>query len=162
MLVAKIAAINEFGGSWKIPPRMQTIYRKVNAKGDFLRGGRFVRRKVSNFETTHAVAEHQHTQPPRPFFRRMIAAKKKEWGPALGIELKKSSYDPVRALDVVGAGMATQLRQSIVDLVDPKLAASTIRAKSRGKVKKIAGILGPAKPLVWTGVMLNSVDHEVL
>jgi hypothetical protein len=58
--------------------------------------------------------------------------------------------------------MAGQLRQSIIDLVDPVLAPATIRAKSRGTVKKIAGIMGPEKPLVDTGFMLSRVDSEVV
>lgn len=160
--VPYIAALNEFGGTFTVPARKQTIYRKVDKHGNFLRKGRFVKRKAANFESTHDVAAHQRTQPPRPFFRRMIAAKKAEWGPALGVQLKKTDYDARRSLDVIGAGIAGQLRQSIVDLVDPPLAPSTIAAKSRGKVNKVAGVLGPAKPLVWTGHMLQSVDHEVV
>lgn len=107
----------------------------------------------------------KNNQPPRPFFRRMIAAKKDEWGPALGIQLVKQDYDAAKALDVIGSGIAGQLRQSIVDLVDPALSPVTIKLKSRGVVKKIiaGGVTyGPEKPLVFTGFMLSRVDHEVV
>jgi hypothetical protein len=88
-------------------------------------------------------------QPPRPFFRRMIEAKQGEWPAAIAGLLRDNELDAAKALDLTGAAIAGQLRQSIRDLVDPPLAASTIRRK------------GFDKPLVDTGQMLNSVDHEL-
>jgi hypothetical protein len=49
----------------------------------------------------------------------------------------------------MGAGIAGQLRQSIIDLVAPPLAPSTIKRK------------GFDKPLIDQGIMLSSVDYEV-
>ena len=89
------------------------------------------------------------TQPPRPFFRNMIRDKQGEWPTAIADLLKANDLDAVKALDLAGAAIAGQLRQSIVDLVSPALAASTIRRK------------GFDKPLIDTGHMMNSVDHEV-
>jgi|ERR1041385_769773 hypothetical protein len=88
-------------------------------------------------------------QPPRPFFRRMIAAKSGEWSAAVEANLKVMDYDAVKTLQLLGAGIKGQLQQSIVDLVDPPLAPSTIRRK------------GFDKPLIDTSTMLNSVDFEV-
>ena len=88
-------------------------------------------------------------QPPRPFFRRMINAKQGEWPAAIAGVLQAQGNDVEKALDIAGAAMAGQLRQSIVDLVDPPLAPSTIARK------------GHDKPLVDTSHMLKSVDHEV-
>lgn len=88
-------------------------------------------------------------QPPRPFFRRMIAKHVGEWPSAIGDLLKANEYDAAKTLDLTGAAIAGQLRQSITDLVDPPLAASTIRRK------------GFDKPLIDEGIMLASVDHEV-
>ena len=88
-------------------------------------------------------------QPPRPFFRRMINAKKGEWPEAIAGVLQAQGNDVEKALDIAGAAIAGQLRQSIVDLVDPPLAPSTIARK------------GHDKPLVDTSHMLKSVDHEV-
>lgn len=88
-------------------------------------------------------------QPPRPFFRNMIAAKQDEWAPAIAGLLQANNFDARIALEQAGAAIAGQLRQSIVDLLTPPLAPSTIRRK------------GFSKPLVDTGHMLNSVDHEV-
>ena len=87
--------------------------------------------------------------PPRPFFRNMIAEHKDEWPNALVQLLHETEYDVELTLDLFGAGVAGQLRASITSFVSPPLAASTVARK------------GFAKPLVNTGHMLNSVDHEV-
>ena len=88
-------------------------------------------------------------QPPRPFFRRMINAKQGEWPAAIAGVLQAQGNDVEKALDIAGAAIAGQLRQSIVDLVDPPLAPSTIARK------------GFDKPLIDTSHMLELVDHEV-
>lgn len=88
-------------------------------------------------------------QPPRPFFRNMIQAKSGEWPKAIEGLLKANDYDTKRVLELTGAAIAGQLRQSIVDLVEPPLAPSTIARKKS------------SKPLVDTGHMLNSVSYEV-
>jgi hypothetical protein len=89
-------------------------------------------------------------RPPRPFFRNMVAQRGSTWGAATATALKTSGNDVNKALDLVGQGIKGQLQQSIVDLTDPPLAASTVRAK------------GFDKPLISTGHMLNSVDYEVV
>lgn len=89
-------------------------------------------------------------QPPRPYFRNMIAANKREWPDAIAGLLKANDYDADRALDQAGAAIAGQLRQSIVNLWEPPLAPSTIRRK------------GFDKPLIDTSMLLNSIDHEVV
>src|SRR5687767_12790371 len=87
-------------------------------------------------------------QPPRPFFRNMIQEKSGEWPKAIEGLLVANNYDAKRVLELTGAAIAGQLRQSIVDLVDPPLASSTVARKKS------------TKPLIDTGVMLASVSHE--
>ena len=99
--------------------------------------------------------------PPRPFFRNMIAAEKGRWGATLAQLLRNTDFSTSQCLGLMGENIAGKLRKSIVDTNIPPLAPSTIARKSKGKVTKIAGVLGPAKPLVDTGHMLNSVDYEV-
>lgn len=89
-------------------------------------------------------------QPPRPFFRRMIAQYSPTWSEATAKALKASENDVHKTLDIVGQGIKGQLQQSILDLTDPPLAASTVKAK------------GFNKPLIDTGNMWNSVDYEVV
>lgn len=87
--------------------------------------------------------------PPRPFFSNMVATKQAEWGPALGGMLVDTGYDVEKALEMLGEGIAGQLRESIVQTNTPALAPATAKAK------------GFDKPLVNTGHMLNSVDYAV-
>lgn len=88
--------------------------------------------------------------PARPFFRNMIAKKSKEWPSAVAGLLAANDFDLEGALDQAGFAIAGQLRQSIQQTNAPPLAQSTIDRK------------GHSKPLVDTGHMLNSVDHEVV
>jgi hypothetical protein len=87
--------------------------------------------------------------PPRPFFRNMIKAKQGEWPKAIAGLLVQADYDAMKALDIAGAAIAGQLRQSVIDTNAPPLAPATIRRK------------GFSKPLIDTSVMINSIDHEV-
>lgn len=87
--------------------------------------------------------------PARPFFRNMIAAKKQEWPGAIAKALKRTDNDVEKALDMVGAGIAGQLRQSIRDTNLPPLKAATIARKQS------------SKPLIDSGHLLASVDHDV-
>ena len=103
-------------------------------------------------------------QPPRPYFRNMIKAKSPEWPAAIAGLLKANDMDAVKALDLAGAVIAGQLRESIRDLTSPPLKDSTIVRKggTRGMKYDVKDISTyAAKPLIDTGHMLDSVDHEV-
>jgi hypothetical protein len=88
-------------------------------------------------------------QPPRPFFRNMIAAKQKEWGPATAKLLVAHQYDAKAVLTAVGEAVEGQLKASIDEFVSPPLKPSTIAAK------------GFDKPLIDTGEMRKSVTYQV-
>ncbi len=116
--------------------------------------------------------------PPRPFFSRMIADKSPGWGEAFVQTLRAANYDTRRALDMLGAGIAGQLREAIVETNDPPLSPVTVLLRQRfpnhddmtfadvldARADIAAGEqpTGNAKPLVWSGHLLNSVDHEVV
>jgi hypothetical protein len=116
--------------------------------------------------------------PPRPYFRRMIAAKSNEWPGQLIAALKASDNDTVKALNMLGASIAGQLRESIADLTEPPLSEVTLMVRqiigpngtptfkdvleARRRVaagERASGV--STKPLVWTGHLLGSVDFEV-
>lgn len=86
---------------------------------------------------------------PRPFFRRMIAAKSTEWGTSLAEILKVNDCNTRKSLLLMGEGIKAQLVESINELVSPPLAPSTVAAK------------GFDKPLIDSGHMLASVDYDV-
>ena len=88
-------------------------------------------------------------QPPRPFFRQMIAAESTTWPGKMAKLAKATDYDGDAVLEGMGMDIKGALQQSINDFQTPGLAQSTIDVK------------GFAKPLIDTSHMLNSVDYEV-
>ena len=87
--------------------------------------------------------------PPRPFFRNMIAQKAESWPDAVAALLETNDYDATETLMQTGEGIKGQLQQSIKDTNSPPLAPATIAKK------------GFDKPLIDTGVMINSIDYKV-
>lgn len=155
--IASVAAWNEFGSRIEREPsdpdegKGQTIYRKVNKEGtEFLKEGRFVKKEQSNFASTHYVGAYVITIPPRPFFRNMIAEQSHKWGKMAATLLKRHNFDVDATLDALGQEIQGRLKESINTLVDPPLALSTIKAK------------GHDKPLVESGLMVNSASYEVI
>ena len=140
-------------GGAKLDSALREMARKVavpaTLRVGFLSGARYP--DGTPVALVAAVNEYGRppVQPPRPFFRRMIDDKSSEWPQAIAEQLRSTGYDSVKALELTGAAIAGQLRQSIVALVSPTLAPSTIARK------------GFAKPLIETGHMLQSVDYEV-
>jgi hypothetical protein len=146
---AQIAAIQEFGATIKVEASQTTIFRKIDKSGEFMKNGRFVKQKLSNFATTHNVPEHTITIPARPYFRHMIEAKSPGWGVAMAKNLKATDYDAAQTLKRMGEGIKGQLQQSIRDFDEVPLARSTVARK------------GNDKQLIETGHMVNSADYEV-
>ena len=120
--------------------------------------------------------------PPRPFFTNMVRDQSPTWGDKIARLLVSKKYDASAALELMGQGIAGQLRAAIVAMNDPALSPVTLllRDRFRGNPEAItfddvqqarrdiaAGVQPEssgtgAKPLVWTGHMLNSVDSEVV
>lgn len=147
-------ASKAFTGGAALEARLAEIAQRIGKSGT-LRVGFLEDASYPNGTPVATVAAIQEFGapgahiPPRPFFRTMIAAKKDEWGPALGALVKQHDYDGNAALTQMGQGIEGQLQQSIRDTNDPPLAPATVAAK------------GFDKPLVDTGHMLNSVDSDV-
>lgn len=118
--------------------------------------------------------------PPRPFFRTMIQDKSPGWPKAIADNLKQNNYDADKTLDQAGAGIAGQLQQSIIDIVEPPLSQTTlmlrkmradnpdlvVTGKTVGEAaarvaagKSYGGV--STKPLVDSSKMLHSVDWVV-
>lgn len=88
-------------------------------------------------------------QPPRPFFRNMIAAKKDGWGGTFATLMKSEDMDSKKALALMGQEIRDQLVESINEFTDPPLAPSTIEKK------------GFDKPLIDKGYMRDGAGLEV-
>lgn len=148
--VAMVAAIQNFGATIQRQSGQVTIYRKLKKDFTFAKGGKFVKRKVSNFATIHKVGAYTIIIPPRPFFTNMITQNRAKWPDMILALLKRTGGDAAKALQLMGMELAKEIKQSIRDTNEPALAASTIRRK------------GHTKPLIASGHMFNSVDYEVV
>lgn len=148
---AKMAAIK---GGDKLEAALAELAEKVSRPGT-LKVGFFENATYPDGTSVAMVAAineygaPSRGQPPRPFFRNMIAEKSPTWPDAIANLLKTNNYDATKTLELVGEGIKGQLVQSINELVSPPLAESTIRRK------------GFDKPLIDTSVMINSVGYKV-
>lgn len=146
--VAKVGAVNEFGGEIEVPAREQTLYFRYSERTGQV-GHRFVKPAKANFAQTVMIPAHTITVPARPYFRSMIAERSPAWGKAMMEALQASDYDARTALGRLGERIKGELQQSIISLKDPPNAKSTIREK------------GFDNPLIHTSHMLESVDYSV-
>jgi hypothetical protein len=147
--VAQVAWINENGAIIQVEAHQQTVYRAVDKNGDFKNNGRFVKRNKSNFSSSHHVAAHTVTIPPRPFFRKMINDGSPRWGKELGVALESNGYDTKAAFEEMGSSMKDALTNSIVEFSSPENSKSTVAKK------------GFNNPLVDTGRMGASTGYKV-
>jgi hypothetical protein len=118
--------------------------------------------------------------PPRPFFRTMVSNESGKWPQMMAGELKRSKMDGHRTLAFMGEEIDGALKQSIIDLTAPPLSKTTLRLRFKfgnqpqnirardvvqaqrdvAKGRKLATGT-QAKPLIWTGDMLNSTSYQV-
>lgn len=141
-------------GGQKFEARLRELAAKV-ARPATLRVGFLERSRypdgtpVAMVAAVHNFGAPSRGIPPRPFFSNMVKDKKGEWPKAIGDLLKANDWDATVALDVAGAAIAGQLRQSITDFYGVPLKPATIARK------------GFDKQLIDSAHMLQSVDHEV-
>ena len=118
--------------------------------------------------------------PPRPFFRNMIAKESPTWPKKMAALAKAMDYDGPKVLAIMGEDIVGALKQSINEFDGEGLSKTTlmlrsiygnkpsdIRARDVLAAQELVaegfeGASGTqAKPLTWTGHMLNSVAYEV-
>lgn len=123
----------------------------------------------------------QFPAPPRPFFSDMIAKEKPTWGKKIASLSKVDGMDGPKILASMGEDIEGALKQSIIDTNTPALSPTTLILRKRfgNKPENIrlgdvlsaqkaaaAGEQGAtgtqAKPLTWTGHMLNSTTYRVI
>lgn len=136
-------------------PKSQTLYVGFLSKSTYPNGT-----KVATVAAIQNFGAPSKGIPPRPFFNNLIANQKATWGPALGSLVKQNRET---ALALLGKYIEGQLRESIIELTAPPLKDRTVEARlSRLKSAKKRPVSNNIrKPLVDTGVMLNSVDSEI-
>ncbi len=146
----------ELTGGAKLAAYLEKIVTAVEAGQPYVKVGFLENATYPDGTPVAAVAAFNefgvpsHGQPPRPFFRQMIAEKSPTWSAGVALQLRLNGNNVHKTLDIVGQGIKGQLQQSITDLTDPPLKPSTVKAK------------GFNKPLVDSGHMLASADYEVV
>lgn len=123
----------------------------------------------------------QFPAPPRPFFSDMITKEKPTWGKKMVAASKVDGMDGPKILKAMGEDIQGALIQSIRDTNTPALSPTTLMLRKmfgnqpekikRGDVleaqRRVAageqGATGTqAKPLDWTGHMINSTTYRVI
>lgn len=100
--------------------------------------------------------------PARPTMRPAIAKHSREWSSLFGQGARavaKGTRTAFEVMDVMGQKAAGDVKVEIAELQSPPLDPDTIAARRRRYAdKKTTGNL--SKPLVDTGIMINSVTNE--
>lgn len=151
----------EITGGSKAIATLTDIERSLSPVGEaepfvrigFLRGATYPEdaggQPVALIAALNEFGVPERGQPPRPFFRNMIAERGKDWPKQLAKQLESTNFDGPLSLGRMGMLIANQLQESIRSLQEPPLSPVTIARK------------GFSKPLIDTSHMLNSVDYEV-
>lgn len=119
---------------------------------------------VAGIAAVHEFGNPMKNIPPRPFMRPTASEKSQQWQTliAKGMKLvfndKKSSAE---VFEAVGLKVAGDIRTAISKVTSPSLKTATVKARLRGKKQGKSVSLTAAKPLVDSGVMLNSLTSEV-
>lgn len=135
--------------------RTLELYSKNAGDGVFLRLGFLEGSTYPDGTPTAYIAainefgNPAHNQPPRPYFRQMIAAKSPGWGASMAKVMKANGFSAPHSLSLMGEGISGQLQESIRSFSGVPLAPSTVAAK------------GFDKQLIDTGHMASSVGYEI-
>jgi len=171
-------------GGDKLEAYLKDLARKVSTPGTlrvgFLESARYPDGSpVANAAAIQNFGAPSRGIPPRPFFTHMIEKNRDGWGPTLAVQLEATGYDTQKALARLGEEMEGQLRTSINETNDPPLSPVTVMLRHMfgNHPEEIRGAdVGEAarrvaagksnggastKPLIWTGVMFQSVGSEV-
>jgi hypothetical protein len=120
--------------------------------------------------------------PPRPFFRTMVKKESPHWGKDMGALVIANGNNGALVLDQMGAIIAGELQDSIINTNEPPLSPTTLILRERfpgskranitlddvllaqeDAAKGVQGATGElAKPLVWDGRMLRAVTWRVI
>ena len=117
---------------------------------------------VAEVAFTNEYGVPERNQPPRPFFRNAISSHQSEWRDLISRGLS-AGKGPDAVLEVLGAVIVGDVKDSIAQLVDPALSPRTVALRKDKKHRDAVGkpVNNSNKPLIDTGVMLNDVNYTV-
>lgn len=139
--------------------------------GAELRVGFFPQSKYPNKDQTpvafvaavHELGSPARGIPPRPFIRPAIADNRQRWLLNLASASRAivaGKLETEVALEMFGLAVVGDIKKSISKVSAPPLSPKTVKAKRR-KLADGSGATNLDKPLIETGLLLNSVNHEV-
>ncbi len=118
---------------------------------------------VAYVATIHEFGAEKSGVPPRPFMRPTVEREEVKWRKFIAQEAPKilEGKQTVEGLfEALGLNISGEIARSISQVTTPKLLEATILAKTRKMADQVTvGSLD--KPLVETGLMLDSVTHTV-
>lgn len=158
LTLVKIAAVHEFGAKVTIPPRKHTIYRRLKADGSLMYGGRFVKRRRSNYATDVQMPMRVITIPERSFLRAGVDANRGQISELVKAQLAlvaKGKGTAKQGLDRIGMGIVGIIRKRIQDGIAPPLSPRTV-ANRAGKGKGEGG----DTPLIDTGQLIQGITWD--
>lgn len=120
---------------------------------------------VAGIAAVHEFGSASRGIPPRPFFRTTSAEKRQEWANTAEQLARAAALGKIKPDAVIeGVAMAAggHVRATITKIQAPALKTATVQARKNrladgGKSAKST----IEKPLVDTGIMLNTLSYEV-
>ena len=128
--------------------------------------------QVAGIAAQNEFGNPRKSIPARPFVRPAIAENRKKWEKLLslgGKKIVKNELTINNVLDLLGHQVEGDIKESIKQVYSPALAESTVLRRI-AKNKKLSSIKGRinepslglvTKPLIDTGIMFNTVTHEI-
>lgn len=107
---------------------------------------------VAGVAAVQEFGSPQNGIPPRPFMRTTVDDKESDWSDIIARAAKavmRGDETIESALEKVGIQAAGDIRKTISSITSPALSAATIKKK------------GSEKPLIESGILLNSITHKV-
>lgn len=102
--------------------------------------------------------------PPRSFFRTTATEKRQEWAATVeqvSRAAAQGKIEPGRVIEAVALAAEGHVRETITKIQSPPLKQATIDARKRRLANGGAGAQSTiAKPLVDTGILLNTLTSE--
>jgi len=115
---------------------------------------------VAYVAAIHEFGYPEGNIPARSFMRPTAANRKSKWGRQVAGAIHGALLGKVKlasAYDAIGGAAAGDVSRTISNITSPPLKAATLAA--RQSRKKTPGV--SSKPLVDTGLLIQSVSHKV-
>lgn len=121
---------------------------------------------VAGVAMVHEFGSPARGIPPRPFMRPTATEKRQEWAKIAQKIAKAAANGEIQPNAMMHALLLAaegNIKQTITKLTSPPLKQTTVNSRKRELANGGAGAKGSiSKPLVHTGLLLNSISSEVI